>query len=136
MRMADAFLAVVSMSALGLSACAPQARHGGSSSTQVLPELLELLVARAPSLPVSPAAPPVLQPPLETDLDRAIRVALGRELLQEAGLDNRDVRISVNNGDVTVTGMVKTEDERRKVNELAMNVAGVKSVANALTVSP
>lgn len=95
-----------------------------------------MLAARAPSVPVSPAAPPVPQSPRETDLDRAIRAALGRELLQEAGLDNRDVRISVNNGDVTVTGIVKTEKERRNVNELAMNVAGVKSVANALRVLP
>jgi len=41
----------------------------------------------------------------------------------------------VDGWDVTLTGDVKTEPERRKANELVMNVPGVKSVANALRVS-
>jgi osmotically-inducible protein OsmY len=33
-----------------------------------------------------------------------------------------------------VTGTVRTETERTKINDLAMNIGGVKSVANALVV--
>ncbi|RPI51526.1 MAG: BON domain-containing protein, partial [Acidobacteria bacterium] len=40
----------------------------------------------------------------------------------------------VRNGDVSVTGTVRSEGERRKINDLAMNITGVKSVANALRV--
>ena len=40
----------------------------------------------------------------------------------------------VTNGDVSVTGTVRTEEERRKINDLAMDIGGVKSVANALRV--
>jgi osmotically-inducible protein OsmY len=39
------------------------------------------------------------------------------------------------NGDVTVMGTVRSEDQRKQINELAMNTAGVKSVANALRIA-
>ena len=42
---------------------------------------------------------------------------------------------NVVNGDVTVMGTVRSEDERKRMNDIVMNIAGVKSVANALRVA-
>jgi osmotically-inducible protein OsmY len=42
----------------------------------------------------------------------------------------------VSNSDVSITGVVKTEEDRARINDLAMGIAGVKSVANALRVAP
>ena len=50
-------------------------------------------------------------------------------------LKGRDISFIVTNGDVSVTGMVRTEEERKRINDLAMNIGGVKSVANALLVA-
>jgi osmotically-inducible protein OsmY len=71
----------------------------------------------------------------ETDLDRTIRVQLDKSFSDEPSLKDRDISFSVDGGDVTLTGTVRTETARRKANEVAMNVPGVRSVANALRVS-
>ena len=73
---------------------------------------------------------------VETALERSIRVQLDKALSEDPSLKDRDVSFSVDGWDVTLTGEVQTETERRKANDVAMNVPGVKSVANALRVSP
>jgi osmotically-inducible protein OsmY len=50
-------------------------------------------------------------------------------------LKDRHIRILVTNGDISVEGIVKDEQERRRINELAMSIAGVKSIANALRIA-
>jgi osmotically-inducible protein OsmY len=62
-------------------------------------------------------------------------VQLDKEFSVDPNLKDRNISFSVDGWDVTLTGVVKTEIERRKANELVMNVPGVKSVANALRVS-
>ena len=64
-----------------------------------------------------------------------IRRDLDLAIARDADLKNRLISFIVANGDVSVTGMVRTEQERRKINDLAMNIGGVKSVANALLVA-
>ena len=66
--------------------------------------------------------------------DRAIRRELNSALAQEPHLKDREISFLVSNGDVSVTGTVGSEDERRKFNDIAMGITGVKSVANALRV--
>ncbi len=66
--------------------------------------------------------------------DRAIRRELNSALAQDPHLKDRDISFLVSNGDVSVTGTVGSEDERRRINDIAMGIAGVKSVANALRV--
>jgi osmotically-inducible protein OsmY len=68
--------------------------------------------------------------------DRAISRDLTLAITRDLNLKDRDISFIVTNGDVNVTGTVRTEDERKRINELAMNISGVKSVANALRVSP
>jgi osmotically-inducible protein OsmY len=62
-------------------------------------------------------------------------VQLDKSIADEPSLKHRDISFSVDGGDVTLTGTVRTEAERRKANEVVMNVPGVRSVANALRVS-
>jgi osmotically-inducible protein OsmY len=70
----------------------------------------------------------------ESSADRAIRRDLTLAISQDAELKHRDISFTITNGDVSVTGAVRTEDERKRINDLAMNIGGVKSVANALRV--
>jgi osmotically-inducible protein OsmY len=67
--------------------------------------------------------------------DRRIRRELKLALEREHDLPD-GVNFVVTNGDVNVTGVVRTESDRKKVNDLALGIVGVKSVANALRVSP
>jgi len=71
----------------------------------------------------------------QNPVDRHIRRALNLAITQDAHLQNRAISFIVTNGDVSVTGTVRTEDERRKINDMAMNIGGVKSVANALLIA-
>jgi osmotically-inducible protein OsmY len=88
---------------------------------------------------VIPPEPHVHEPPKmvpENPADRGIRRDLGLAIAHDAELKHRDISFIVSNGDVNVTGTVKSEHERERINELALNIDGVKSVANALRVSP
>jgi BON domain-containing protein len=91
-------------------------------------------VPTAPVVQGSPAVEPTPERP-ETDLDRTIRVQLDKSFSDDPSLKDRDITFSIQGGDVTLTGTVRTETERRKANLVTMNVPGVKSVANALRVS-
>jgi osmotically-inducible protein OsmY len=78
-------------------------------------------------------AAPVAAP--ETEADRGIRHDLDLAIRRDAQLKDRQISFLVANGDVSVTGVVKDERERRRINELALSIAGVKSVANALRIA-
>ena len=67
--------------------------------------------------------------------DREIRRHLNLAIAQDDVLKRRDISFIVANGDVNVTGTVRSEEERKKINDLAMNIGGVKSVANGLLIA-
>jgi osmotically-inducible protein OsmY len=71
----------------------------------------------------------------ENPLDRGIRRELNLAVAQDGELKQREISFNVVNGDVSVVGAVRSEDERKKINEIVMNIAGVKSVANALRIA-
>ncbi len=71
----------------------------------------------------------------ETEADRGIRQDLDLAIRRDPRLKDRQIRILVTNGDISVSGVVKDEQERRRINELAMSITGVKSIANALRVA-
>jgi osmotically-inducible protein OsmY len=81
-----------------------------------------------------PSAPVVAKP--ESESDGLIRRELRAAIDSDPALKDRAITFAIDNGDITVTGSVRTESERQKINELVMQVTGVKSVANALRVSP
>jgi hypothetical protein len=78
------------------------------------------------------------RPPVraESDLDRTLRMQLAKAFSEDPALKDRHIALVVQDGDVTVTGSVGSNAEREKTNEIAMNVAGIRSVSNALRVSP
>ena len=71
----------------------------------------------------------------ENPADRRVRRALHLAIAHDASLKEREISFIVTHGDVSVTGTVESEEERKKITELAMNIDGVKSVANALRVT-
>ena len=84
-----------------------------------------------------PARPARTELPMhESEADKRIRQEVDIAIEQDPALRDRPISFTVDNGDISVTGTVRTETERQKINELAMHVSGVKSVANALRVTP
>jgi osmotically-inducible protein OsmY len=67
--------------------------------------------------------------------DRTIRRELNGAIGGDPDLKDREISFIVNNGDINVTGTVRTEAERQKINHLALAIPGVRSVANAVRVS-
>ena len=88
--------------------------------------------ARAPMSSVGGPAPGAVP---DNPIDKTIRRDLNLAISRDADLKNRRINFIVANGDVSVSGTVETEEERRKMNDLAMDVPGVKSVANALLIA-
>jgi osmotically-inducible protein OsmY len=86
---------------------------------------------RAVAVATASAAISVPQNPADMNIRRDLTLAIARN----TDLRNRLIRFIVINGDIKVTGNVRTETERRKINDLAMNIGEVKSVANALLVA-
>ena len=93
--------------------------------------------ARAADTPARQAAeegPSVIAVP-DNPADKAIRRELNLAIARDPELNKRRISFIVANGDVSVNGTVASEEERTKINELAMNVPGVKSIANALLIA-
>ena len=113
--------ALLTMVVVGVSAAC-----GANTATQEQ-------VRESPS-DVEPNGPAAIAVP-ENPTDRSIRRQLQLAITQDDELKNREISFIVSNGgDVNVTGTVRTEEERKKINDLAMNISGVKSVANGLRV--
>ena len=70
------------------------------------------------------------------DDDRHLRRHINRAIAEDPGLRDREISFVVRRGDLSVTGTVRSEAERRRINDLAMGIEGVRSVANALRVLP
>jgi hypothetical protein len=117
-RVSFVLAAVVALSA----AC------GANTATQ---EPVRETQAAPPSAPEVAATLAVPENPVDRNIRRDLNLAIARD----AALKNREISFIVTNGDVSVTGTVQTEDERKKMNDLAMNIDGVKSVANGLWVA-
>ena len=94
-------------------------------------------VAASPSVVADVRAPeaPALVAVPDNPADRAIRRELNLAIARDSDLKQRRISFIVANGDVSVNGTVESEEERRRINDLAMNVPGVKSIANALLIA-
>jgi osmotically-inducible protein OsmY len=117
-------MAVAAVSA-GCSANTATQERQDTQARQANPPMQAEAVAPAPATVAVPDNP----------ADRGIRRDLALAIARDAHLHNREISYIVVNGDVSVTGIVQTEQERRKINDLAMGIDGVKSVANALRVA-
>ena len=90
--------------------------------------------ADTPARPVVDGSPSAIAVP-DNPADKTIRRELNLAIARDPDLKKRRISFIVANGDVSVNGTVASEEERTKFNELAMNVPGVKSIANALLIA-
>jgi BON domain-containing protein len=103
----------------------------GCGADRVAQEPVRAPVERASVAPEQPAVVRVPENPLDRGIRRDLNLAIG----QDTELKQREISFNVVNGDVTVMGTVRSEDERTKINDIVMNIGGVKSIANALRVA-
>lgn len=66
--------------------------------------------------------------------DDLIGAELSRRVALDPTLGEREIQVHVINGAVTITGEVRSADEKDAVGELARRVNGVREIANALEV--
>jgi hypothetical protein len=144
------------LTAIGRTRLLTAALKGPEFATSItgMPMLRLLLIAAGVVVSVGCAADTATQEPQPTTSTRAeainiptatsipqnpadlgVRRDLNLALADDVDLRNREIQFIVTNGDVSVTGTVRTEAERKKFNDLAMNIGAVKSVANALRVA-
>lgn len=71
--------------------------------------------------------------PSELD-DNAIEAEIRARLLDDVDLKAFAISVKVNNGNVSISGDVDTQDQRNRIGETARKVDGVKSVINNVRV--
>jgi hyperosmotically inducible protein len=74
----------------------------------------------------------------ENDSDRSLVQRIRKSLMADKGLSTyaHNVKIVALNGQVTLNGVVRSDDEKMKVASLAEQVAGSQNVVNDLKVAP
>ena len=87
--------------------------------------------AAAIAIDASPARP---DSP-ESDVERDIRVLLARALADDLMLHDSEISFRVRGTDILLDGEVKSETARRRINDIAIAVPGVRSVSNAVRVA-
>ncbi len=68
--------------------------------------------------------------------DAAITTEIKAKLLGEEFLKGLAISVSTFEGNVTLTGAVKNQDQKNRATELARKVKGVKKVNNLLEIKP
>jgi osmotically-inducible protein OsmY len=68
--------------------------------------------------------------------DERIREAVCDALTDDPGIDASDVEVQVRGGEVTLTGGVRTREEKRFTEDIVERVSGVREVNNNLKVRP
>jgi osmotically-inducible protein OsmY len=69
------------------------------------------------------------------EMDSAIRRELNAKVGNDRALEHRDIKFTVNNGVVTITGEVRNEAEKDKVKEMTRSTENVKEVVDALKIN-
>lgn len=69
-----------------------------------------------------------------TRSDERIREDINDRLSDDSWLDASDIEVTVANCEVTLTGLVHTRDDKRRAEDLAEQVSGVRHVQNNLRV--
>ncbi|MDP1628188.1 BON domain-containing protein [Parvibaculum sp.] len=68
--------------------------------------------------------------------DEAIMREVGKRLSGARSVDATRITVEVSNGDVTINGAVRSEDEREQVEEAVRGTPDVASIENNLTIEP
>jgi osmotically-inducible protein OsmY len=67
--------------------------------------------------------------------DERILEDVSDRLTDDAMVDASDITVEVNAGEVTLSGTVRDRDQKRRAEDLAERVSGVKDVINALRIA-
>jgi hypothetical protein len=67
--------------------------------------------------------------------DQRILEDVSDRLTDDAMVDASEIAVEVKQGDVTLTGTVRDRDQKRRAEDLAERVSGVKDVINALRIA-
>ena len=125
--------------ALGVTACDRSPRtadtsDAGRASVATTPSS-EVTKPRAETAAPSPARPAQAT---ETNADSVPDTTLGEKvrqaLLNEHGINARDLQVSAQNGVVTLSGKVDEKSDQERMMLVAMSVDGVRSVVSNLVV--
>ncbi len=68
--------------------------------------------------------------------DKLLTARIKAKLIAEPGIRSLSIDVDTVNGVVTLTGVVKSEEQRRRVLEIVRTTKGVKRVVDNLTVEP
>jgi len=77
-----------------------------------------------------------MRPPHRQMDDAVMAQNIHEALWADPVLSNFEITIDVKGGDVTITGVVRNEEQRRKAEEIIRGVPKVKSVRNLLGLQP
>jgi len=97
--------------------------------------VLSLAVAGALGLTAGCASDATHKSAGEVIDDTAIAARLKAALVNDPEIKSSTFNTEVDRGTVALTGIVRSEHERKKVEDTALGIKGVKSVDNKLTVS-
>jgi osmotically-inducible protein OsmY len=64
--------------------------------------------------------------------DERIREDVSDRLTDDSWLDAQSIEVAVKDGDVTLTGMVRSREDKKRAEALAESVSGVDNVQNSL----
>lgn len=73
-----------------------------------------------------------MRPPHRQMDDAVMAQNIHEALWSDPELSNFEITIDVRSGDVTITGVVRSEEQRRKAEEIIRGIPKVKSVRNLL----
>jgi hyperosmotically inducible periplasmic protein len=120
-------LMTVMLSAVGLTACGRQ----GSGPAETAGKNIDQAAQTAGNA-VDNAAANTGQALTDTAITSKVKAAI----FAEPGLKTLQIDVETNNGMVTLTGTVNSQENSDKAVAIARNVDGVKGVSNRLTVVP
>ncbi len=92
------------------------------------------LFANQEAQPTPPTASDVKQDKSDRELTRQIRKAIVSD--KSLSTQAHNVKILIKDGAVTLKGQVKTDDEKKAIEEKASGIAGTSKVTSELTVGP
>jgi osmotically-inducible protein OsmY len=113
---------IASVLAVGILACGNAPKLKAAQQTQ----------------PPAQTDPSKSAPPQSASSDRDIMQKIRKALTDDTSLSNdvKNVKVSAQNGKVTLKGTVPSEEDKKNVEQKATEVAGPGNVTNELTVKP
>ena len=111
------------------------------SNAKLLSKFLALTAGLALTAPVfagQATQPPQTASTTQNKADRELTRQIRKAIVSDKGLSTQahNIKVLARDGAVTLKGQVKTEEEKKAVEDKASNIAGSDKVTSELTVGP